>query len=47
LIKDDNLGFRTVNGEGYGEENVLKEVFRDGKVLISYSLDEVRKNATL
>ncbi len=42
LTKD----FETVRVEELGErENLLKPIFRDGKLLKEYSFDEVRKNA--
>ena len=47
--------FTTVHGsewatvpENYyfdGEENYLKEVFRDGKVLVEHTLDQIRERA--
>ena len=47
LVKDDILGFRTVKVEGNSENDILKTVFRNGEVLIDYSLEDVRKNAAL
>jgi nicotinamide phosphoribosyltransferase len=62
LIKDEHLGYRTVNFDTYEDMNilepgdkgitvrnpdVLKEVFRNGRVLVNHTLDEVRERARL
>jgi nicotinamide phosphoribosyltransferase len=46
LIKDEQLGYRTVRDDGK-QDNVLQEVFRDGEILIDQSLDEIRKRTEL
>lgn len=44
LIKQ-NGQFVTINGDA-GENSVLKTVFENGKILVKYTLDEVRKTST-
>lgn len=46
LVRDGE-GFRTVDLRGNSEPDVLREVFRDGEVLVRDSLDAIRKRADL
>jgi len=46
LVNNDGK-WRTVQHTGKEEDNMLLEVFRDGKLVKEYTFDEVRKNAEL
>ena len=46
LIRD-GAGFRTVARSGNGRPDVMREVFRDGEVLVRDSLDDIRERAAL
>ena len=43
----DGTGFRTVDGRWNTEPDVLREVFRDGEVLVRDGLDAIRRRADL
>jgi nicotinamide phosphoribosyltransferase len=48
LVRDDILGYRTVKDPGgLGHDNVLREVFKDGEVLVDQSIDDIRQRAEL
>jgi nicotinamide phosphoribosyltransferase len=48
LIKDENGDFKTLQGvNGPVAGDLLIPVFRNGEVLVTYSLDDMRKNAAI
>jgi len=45
VVKDEILGYKTIQENDLGRrKNTLEVVYKNGKILKSYTFDEVRKN---